>query len=254
MVDQNDIKITLLGIEADEEGAYVEVDLKLENNSDKNVGFEITSMLNGFVMDKGPLMNSTISPGTEEETETYLFVHYLAEAGIAYVGELEFIFCVYQTEDDICYFDEDEFCFKTEPVSVKTTHYEKMDSEPRMMEDAEELFNQDGVRVWGKYSDTSYDGTYEPGILLYVQNESEADMDVHAKNLVINGHEFSYVNTYGMGDPLAGKKWIGKVEFDEGDMEYAGITTVEDVQLSLSVNNKLNGEYYYTDNFTIKVK
>ncbi len=255
LVDQNDIKITLLGIEASEEQACVEVTFKFENNTDKNVGFQVTSMLNGFALQEEFFMNVTVLPGAEKEDFIFLMTESLLDAGVEYVGELEFIFYVYQTEEESCYCEEEEFYFKTEPVFVKTTHYDKMDSEPSMLETAEEIFNQDGVRIWARYNDTTYDGKYKPHIMFYVKNESEADVEIYRQELGLNGQKIMFgSDVLGAGSPLAGKKWIGELEIRESDMEDAGITTLEDIQFSVSVDNESNNEYYCTDVITIKVK
>lgn len=255
LVDQNGIKITLLGIETSEAAAYVEATFMFENNTDKNVGFEITSALNGFALQEQFYLNVTVLPGAEKEDYTIISTTELLDAGVEYVGELEFIFYVYQTEEDRCWCEEEEFYFKTEPVYVKTTHYDKMDSEPSRLEEAEEIFNQNGVRIWARYNDTTYDGRYKPHIMIYVKNESEADMEIYGKEFMLNGQKIMFAgDVFGAGSPLAGKKWIGEMEIRESDMEDAGITTLEDIQFSLSVHNKLNYEIYYTDIITMKVK
>ncbi len=197
LVDENDVKITATGLTYT--NYAVEVNLLVENNSDKNLSFYTGSIgyspnaVNGYML--GGYMNTEVAAGKKtNETISYKFDE-LAVYGITKIADLQLGFEIK---------DENYEGFKTGPRQVKTAAADGYDYTENTYAKslkggiAEALFDykvncftedvlyeQNGVSVVSQALITNEDG--EQAVFLEVVNDSEEIVYVSGSSIALNG-------------------------------------------------------------------
>ena len=149
LVDQDGIKITATGMEDDSiwgEG----VKLLIENNTEKNVGIGCNALIvNNYMITD--LFSTSVAAGKQANEVMYMSSSELEAAGISNIGQIEVYFHVYDSDSYDTLFDPDV-------AVIQTSDYANMDV--TAADDGTELYNQDGIRIVGKYVDeNSFWGT-----------------------------------------------------------------------------------------------
>lgn len=196
------------------------VKLYIENNSDKNVSIYCDAVIvNDYMI--SDLFSASVAAGKKTNENLNLFSSSLKAAGIDNIGKIELYFRI---SDDDTY----DTIYKSDCVTIQTSDYSSMDVTPN--DAGLEILNQDGMRVVAKYVEE--DTFWGKSILLYLENNSPKNVTVSIDNMSINGY---MVTPYFSSSIYSGKKAINDISLLSTDLEANGITSVDDVELSLRV-------------------
>lgn len=219
--DANDVKITATGVE---DGLFgTELKLLIENNGSRSVTVQARNAnVNGYMVDT--MMSADVAAGKKANDSLTFMTTGLKECGIENIATMEFSFHIFDTEswDDIL--NTDVIKIDTSIAGSYTQTYD---------DSGEVLVDQNGVRIVGK--GLSSEGSFwGPGVILYIENNSEKDITVQVRDVSVNG----FMVTSSMSeDIVAGKKAISAVQFFGTDLEENSITEIKDVELYFHIFN-----------------
>lgn len=221
LYDENSIKITALGME---DGLFgTELKLLLENNSDKSITVQARNAnVNGFMV--STMMSVDIAAGKKANDSLTFETSGLKDCGIESIATMEFFFHIFDTESWDTIVDTDVITINT---SIASTYTQAVD------DSGEILVEEGGVKIVGKgLSDD--DSVWGPGVILYIENNSEKDVTVQVRDVSINGF---MVDSSMSTDIVAGKKAMSAVQFFSTDLEENAITDITDVELYFHIFN-----------------
>ena len=221
LYDENSIKITALGME---DGLFgTELKLLLENNSDKSITVQARNAnVNGFMV--STMMSVDIAAGKKANDSLTFETSGLKDCGIESIVTMEFFFHIFDTESWDTIVDTDVITINT---SIASTYTQAVD------DSGEILVEEGGVKIVGKgLSDD--DSVWGPGVILYIENNSEKDVTVQVRDVSINGF---MVDSSMSTDIVAGKKAMSAVQFFSTDLEENAITDITDVELYFHIFN-----------------
>ena len=221
LYDENSIKITALGME---DGLFgTELKLLLENNSDKSITVQARNAnVNGFMV--STMMSVDIAAGKKANDSLTFETSGLKDCGIESIATMEFFFHIFDTESWDTIVDTDVITINT---SIASTYTQAVD------DSGEILIEEGGVKIVGKgLSDD--DSVWGPGVILYIENNSEKDVTVQVRDVSINGF---MVDSSMSTDIVAGKKAMSAVQFFSTDLEENAITDITDVELYFHIFN-----------------
>lgn len=198
LVEENDIKITITGMEYTGNG--IELKLMLENNSDKDLSFlsgtgsYSCNAINGYMMDGGYL-NVKI-PAGKKANETVCFRgDELSLYGITEIADIQLGFTlrdenyadVYIGPRQVRTDAADSYDYETDTYfqTMSNGIWEKLYKCTIDYWAEEELYNQDSVRIISEALMTNQDG--EKIVLIEVQNDSDEQIDVITSDIMVNG-------------------------------------------------------------------
>ena len=237
---ENDVcKITALSFETDSIWGD-ELKVQIENKSDKviHVGSDALIVNDYMITD---LFAAEVAAGKKMNDEIDLMSSELEAAGIDNVGKIELY---------LYYYEGDSFSnrVKSDCITVKTSHFDDMDVTPN--DAGTELYNQDGVRIVGKYvNENSFWGA---GVLFYIENSSGKNVTITTEELSVNGF---MITEYFYADIYDGKRIIDDMTLSGSDLKEAGIDSIEEIELKFRIREQddyLNS--VTTDAITFKVK
>lgn len=219
LLEQDGIKITATGMEEDSiwgEG----VKLLIENNTEKNIGVGCNALIvNDYMITD--LFSTSVAAGKKANEVMYMSSTELEAAGISNIGQIEIYFHIYDGDNFETILDADR-------VVIQTSQYENMDTENS--QDGKELYNQDGIRIVGKYVDEgSFWGT---AVLLYIENTSGRNIGVGCDDMSINGF---MVTPYFSCTVYDGKKALDDITIMSSDLEQNGIESVDELEVNFHI-------------------
>ncbi len=221
LMDAEGVKVTALKYTEDE--LYGDgIKILIENNSDKNVG--ITSdatIVNDYMLTD--LFSSEVAAGKKSNETIYLMSSELKAAGIENVGQIEIYLHLYDP-------DTYETTYTADPVTIKTNKYDEMDTEPN--DDGQELYNDNGFRIVGKYVDE--DTIWGNGIVLYLENNTDQNVTFQCDDMSVNGY---MMTPYFSSTVYAGKKAISEITLMQSELDDNGIDSVDNVELTFHIFN-----------------
>ena len=221
LIDQDDVIITAKGLEEDSIWG-TGLKLLIENNSTKDLGIGCKALIvNNYMLTD--LFSSQVAAGKKGNETMYLSSTELKAAGIENIGQIEVYFYIYDSEsyETIREFDK---------VTVQTSLFDSMDV--KAMDDGQELLNQDGIRIVGKYVDE--DSFWGAAILLYVENNSGKNVTVSCDDMSVNGF---MMTPYFSSTVYNEKMSLDEITLMSSELEENGITSIEDVELKFRVFN-----------------
>lgn len=215
LYDENDIKITATGMDDSIWGT--ELKLLIENNSSKTITVQARKCnVNGYMVTT--MMSVDVASGKKANDSLTFETSGLKECGIEQIATMEFSFYIFDTEtwDDIVETD-----MITVSTSIAEGYVQNYD------DSGEVLVETDGVKIVGKGLSAS-DSFWGPGVILYIENNSDKNITVQVRDVSING----FMVTSSMSeDVLVGKKAISAVQFFSTDLESNGIDDITSVEL-----------------------
>ena len=219
LIDQNDVVITAKALEEDSIWG-TGLKLLIENNSTKDLGVGCKALIvNNYMITD--LFSSQVAAGKKGNETMYLSSSELKAAGIENIGQIEVYFYIYDsaTFETIQEFDK---------VTIQTSAFESMDV--KAMDDGQELVNQDGIRIVGKYVDE--DSFWGAAILLYVENNTGKNVTVSCDDMSVNG----FMMTPLFSSTVYNEKMsLDEITLMSSELEENGITSIEDVELKFRV-------------------
>lgn len=219
LVDQDGVKITALQI-VDDSFWGLGVKLLIENDTDQKLGIGCNAIIvNDYMI--ADYFYSTVSAGKKSNEVMYMSSDDLEAAGIDNIGQIEIYFNVYDDETYTTLFD-------TDCITIETSQFEDMDTEA--MDSGEELLNQDGIRIVGKYVEE--DSFWGSGVLLFIENTSGQNIKVSCDDMSINGF---MVTPYLSSTVYDGKMAITSITIYDTDLENNDIESIDEIELTFHI-------------------
>ena len=217
LLDEKGIKITATGLD---EGIFgTDLKLLIENNGEINVTIQARdASVNGYMVDT--MMSEDVAAGKKANTELTFSIP--EDANIKTIASMEFKFHIFETDSWDDYLDSDT-------VEVETS---AADSYEQSYDDSGKvLYEGKGIKIIGKGL-SSDDSFFGPGLLLYIENNSDKDITVQARDTSVNGFMIDPTMSQ---DIVSGKKALTAVTFFESDLEDNGIEEIEVIETSFHV-------------------
>jgi len=219
LVDQDNVVITATGM--DESVFGPELKLLIENNSDTNLTFQVrNASVNGYMVDT--MMSEDVAAGKKSNTEITFTTSGLKECGIDTFANMEFSFHIFTTDGWDDYLDTDAITVET---SAAATYTQTID------DSGEAFYDSDGIKIVGKGL-SSDDSIFGPGLIIYIENNSDTDRTVQVIDTSVNGF---MIDTVMSQDVVAGKKAITAVTFLSNSLEENSITDITSVETSFHI-------------------
>lgn len=228
LVDQDGIVITAQEL-VEDPIMGTGIQLLIENNSSENQIIQCDyAVVNNFMM-PSLLFSADVAAG-KKATETLYFTDSVMEgADISTITDLSFAF--YSVNPDTY-----QRLFTAPEVSLSTSASGSY--EQPVPDEGKELCNQDGIRIVGSYVDENT--LWGAGIVLFIENTSDADIVITCDHMSINGF---MVTPYFSDLVNSGRMSLSNITILSSDLEANGIEKVEDVEL---VFKGLDPETYQT--------
>lgn len=198
------------------------VKVLIENNTEENLGVQCNSLIvNNYMITY--LFSCSVAAGKKANDTIYLSSSGLEAAGITTISDIVISFHVYDSDTYDTLFDTDE-------IELKTSAYGTV--EQPVMDDGKELYNQDGIRIVGKYvEENSFWGA---GVLLFIENNYGENITVQCDNMSINGF---MVTPYFSCAVNNGRMALDDITIMSSDLEENDITSVDDIELVFKIFN-----------------
>lgn len=220
LVDEAGVKITAKSLDKD---GFMgpEIKLLIENNSGKDLTFQCrNASVNGYMVET--MMSVDVVNGKKANDSLTFMQTDFDVCGIEAIADMEFTFHIFDTADWETYLD-------TAVVQIKTSI---ADTYEYAYDDSGELaYEENAVKivVKGLSEDTEIWG---PGIIVYIENNSDQDITVQTRDVSINGF---MIDALFSCDVAAGKRAVDTITFMDSDLEENGITAIEDTELSFHI-------------------
>jgi len=217
LLDEKGIKITATGLE---DGMFgTDLKLLIENNGETNVTIQANyASVNGYMADT--MMSEDVAAGKKANTELTFSIP--EDANIKTIATMEFKFHIFETESWDEYLDSDTVVVETSAVGSYEQAYD---------DSGNVLYEGKGIKIVGKGLSAD-DSIFGPGLLLYIENNSDKDITVQARDTSVNGF---MVDPSMSQDIVSGKKALTAVTFFESDLEDNGIEEIEVIETSFHV-------------------
>lgn len=196
------------------------IKLLIENNGTTDIGLGCTALIvNDYMI--SDLFSSTVAAGKKDYETLNLSSSALKAAGIDNVGQIEVYFHTFDANTYMSIADID--C-----VTIKTSAYDSIDNTPN--DAGQELYNEDGIRIVGKYVDES--SFWGAAVLLYIENNSGKNAIIQCDDMSINGFMVTPIFSSTVYD---GKKAIDDITLFSSDLEENNITSVDEIELKFKI-------------------
>lgn len=226
LLDQDGLKITATGIE-DDSILGKGIKLLIENNSDKNLGVGCNALIvNDYMITD--LFSTTVAAGKKANEIMYMSSSSLEAAGISNIGQIEIFFHIFNSDNYQTLYDPDG-------VTIQTSLYDSMDIDSSTASEGQELYNQNGIRIVGKY--VNEDSFWGAAVLLYIENTSGQNIGVNCDNMSING--FMVTPLYS-STVYNNKRIVDDITILSSDLEKNGITSVDEIEVNFHIYNADN--------------
>lgn len=242
MIDENEVKITATGLKYT--SYSVELELDIENNSDKALSFISGSLgyscnsVNGYMISDGYL-NCDIAAGKKANDSISFSYDGLMLYGITYISDIEIGF--YTSDDDYNY------TYYT-PRQIKTSAFERHDYSKNCYQETissdaamntynydityfstDNLYNENGVKLISSGIMVNHDG--DAILLVELENTNDSMINISIADIAINGLTVCSSN-WSSNTVNAGKRCIVDVDLSSAlDSEYWYIYGIKEVGL-----------------------
>ncbi len=219
IVDQDGIVIT-----AKDMGESIwgpELNVLIENNTDKNLTFQVrNASVNGFMADT--MISEDVAAGKKSNAEVTFSTKGLKACGIDTFATIELSFHIFTSDDWEDYLN-------TAPIVIETSAAANYTQE--IDDSGKPFYDSNGIKIIGK-SLSSNDSIFGPGLILYIENNSNQNITVQARDTSVNGF---MIDTSMSEDVMVGKKSITALTFMSSSLEKNGITDIKTVETSFHV-------------------
>lgn len=221
LLDQDGLVITAKEL-VDDSIWGMGVKVLVENSSEKNLGVQCNSIIvNNYMITD--LFSCSVAAGKKSNETIYLSSSGLEAAGITTISDIVISFHVFDSDSYSTLFD-------TAEIEIKTSAYRTV--EQVVMDDGKELFNQDGIRIVGRFVEE--DSFWGAGVLLFIENGYGENIIVQCDNMSINGF---MVTPYFSCTVNSGRMALSDITIMSSDLEENDIETVEDIELVFKIIN-----------------
>ncbi len=217
--DANDIKVTAKALNYDG-WMGPELVLLIENNSSQNITVQNrNASINGLMID--PMLSADVAAGKKANETMTIMSSELEQAGIKTIKDIEFILHIFDTEtwDEIV--DSDVIV-----ISTDATDYVQTFDDSGVV-----AYDENGVKIVAKNLNSS-DSFWGADLYLYIENNTEQDITVQARDVSIDGFMIDPVFS---SEIVHGKKAFDSLTFMESDLTDNGITDIKEIELKFHI-------------------
>lgn len=217
--DANDIKVTAKALNYDG-WMGPELVLLIENNSSQNITVQNrNASINGLMID--PMLSADVAAGKKANETMTIMSSELEQAGIKTIKDIEFILHIFDTEtwDEIV--DSDVIV-----ISTDATDYVQTFDDSGVV-----AYDENGVKIVAKTLNSS-DSFWGADLYLYIENNTEQDITVQARDVSIDGFMIDPVFS---SEIVHGKKAFDSLTFMESDLTDNGITDIKEIELKFHI-------------------
>lgn len=221
LFDEAGVKVIVNGME--DSATYGKgISLTFVNSTMKALTFDCKKMIINGVMSPD-LFGERVQAGESVDMVGYFGTGMLEYLGVDNVGEVILQFDCYDTENYTS-------VYKSDMISVKTSEYERMDSEVEF--DGEKLYEDNGLTIYGKMTS---DDIFEQAMLLYIENDTDSEFLFKALGLTINDvfNEQGYAFTM-----CENCSKLFYLEFEADELESKGITSGSTFEIDFEVYDR----------------
>lgn len=217
--DNKGIKITATGL--DDSIFGTELKLSIENNSEDNITVQtFNANVNGYMV--STIMSVDVASGKKANDSITFETSGLKDCGIDKIATMEFRFTILDPESFTSITDSDMIKINT---SIADTYVQKYDDTGNV------LVDKNGIKIVGKGLSQS-DSFWGPGLILYIENNSDRDITIQADDVSINN---IMVDSTISEDVLVGKKAVTALQFFSSDLEENNIEDITSIELKFNI-------------------
>lgn len=218
--DQNDIKVTVTGLDIDNILGPT-LKLTIENNRSEN--FKVTNT--GFSVNNlmiNALFYPEIEAGTTVEESISIADSTLQESGITVIQTIEFQLKFVESESYATLFESD-------PITLTTS------ADPSYQQEVNDngtvVLNDDNIRL--VVQGIRYNSLMERNeVVIFIENKSQKMWTLQVNSATLNGFSLTPILST---DVSAGKMAYSTIVFSKEDLENHGISDFETLELALRV-------------------
>ena len=238
--DQEDVKITVTGLDVTGSFWGPELKLLIENNRKENITVQANHVaVNGIMVETS--LSSDIAAEKKANASLSIFSSDIELAAIEAIKDIELTLNIFNSDswNDIVTSDLIH-------ISTSATDY------VQSYDDSGSLaYDDNGVKIVVKKID-SEDSFWGADVLVYIENNRNEDITLQADNVSINGFMVSPAFS---SDILAGKKTFDTITFFESDLQDNNITDITEIELSFYGFNMASwDDIFRSDTITIKLQ
>ncbi len=213
------VKITATGINEDSFWG-AEVNLLVENNSDKDVGISTDAVIvNDYMI--SDLTSIKVTAGNKSNESVTLFSSELEAAGIDNIGKVEMYLHTFDPETYST--EQSSGC-----ITLMMSGVDTVDTETDI--GGTTLYDEGGIKIVGQYVDEN--SFWGSSVLLYIENNTSQNIIVQNDDLAVNGF---MVTSYMSQNIYAGKKAIADITLSSSDLEKNGITSIDNIDTTFKI-------------------
>ena len=225
LVDEGGLKITALNIDYNYlSGTHIGVNIMIENNT----GYDITLLsdeggVNGYMLDASLAVD--VRNGESVNDCISFYTSAIKRCDIETISFFEFKFRA-ESEN---YRINDGFRLRTDYVMLKTTAFDTYATNYTV--DGTVIYDKNNIKVAVK--DINYDYHW---VLLFVENKSDAICTISEKDMYINGKEFW---SLAHCELIPSERYTVMIlEYSDDDMEEYGITDINEMKISVEIQEE----------------
>ena len=219
--DADDIKITVSDTTYDD-WYGTQIELLIENNTDEDLEFHAKDVFVNGCYDSTYLSDGSVSAGKKTYAKLSLRDDEMATSyNIKSFETIDFV--LYATNSNWDYVIDDE------PISMTTD----LKGDKPSFDETVVIYDADGVYISAKFEPSKDDYSYNQ-IFVYCENNTDKEYSFSVDALDVNGFTLSgymYVTLPG------GRVGVGTISLYDSDLEENHIDEIEDIELSISVQN-----------------
>lgn len=225
--EQDGIKITATGLESDGSIFGEELNFLIENNSEQNITVQARNVsVNGYMVDTS--MSADVAIGKKSNTSMTIMGSSLEECGISAISDIEFSFHIFNPEEWETIVDSEKISLRTSIADSYTQEYD---------ENGDVVYEDENVRIISK--GITSDDIFGPAAVFYIENISDMDLTVQARDTSVNGFMISPAFS---PEISAGKRIISNMTFLSSDLEENSIEKISDIETSFHIFTSSNLE------------
>jgi predicted small lipoprotein YifL len=220
LVDEAGVKITAKSLDTNSLFGP-EIKLLIENNSGKDLTFQTRhTSVNGYMIET--MMSAEVVNGKKSNEGLTFLRSDLEACGIETIADMEFSFHIFTTEGWKDYLDTPQIQIKTSAADSYTYTFD---------DSGDVAYDEKDVKIVikGLSQDDSIIG---PGVVVYIENNSEKAITVQTRDVSINGF---MVDAMFSCEVMPGKRAVDSITFMSSDLEENNITGIENVELSFHI-------------------
>lgn len=218
--EQDGIKITATGLDSDGSLFGADVNFLIENDSEQNITVQVRNVsVNGYMVDTS--MSADVVSGKKSNDSMTIMSSSLEESGISAISDIEFSFHIYDAEDWETIVDSDVVSLSTSIADSYTQDYDTS---------GDVVYEDENVRIISKGITT--DDISGPSAVFYIENISDVDLSVQARDTSVNGFMISPIFS---PEISAGKRIISDMTFLSTDLEENNIEEISEIETAFHI-------------------